>query len=97
MLEDRRAVVFSMGLTTDVDVSADCSIGEDACDICVEVKVVVDVVDDTVVVAASVEDPHITLRFPFNPPGIQISAHHDSDILFRTCCLLSFFNFNTNK
>lgn len=74
MLGDRVASVFSMGLTTDVDVivvSVDGSIGLDACDNCVEVKVVVEIVDDAVAVAASVEDPHITLRFPFNPPEIQ--------------------------
>lgn len=74
MLGDRVASVFSMGLTTDVDVivvSVDGSIGLDACDNCVEVKVVVEIVDDAVVVAASVEDPHITLRFQFNPPEIQ--------------------------
>lgn len=74
MLEDRVESIFSMGLTTDVDVvivSVDGSIGLDACDNCVEVKVVAEIVDDAVVVAASVEDPHITLRFPFNPPEIQ--------------------------
>lgn len=73
MLDDRVASVFSIGLTTDVDVvvvSVDGSIGEVACDNRVEVKVVVDVVDDTVV-ADSGGDPHITLRFPFNPPAIQ--------------------------
>lgn len=75
MLEDRVASVFSIGLTTDVDVdvvvvSVDGSKGEDACDNRVEVKVVVDVVDDAVVVATSVGDPHITLRFPFNPVEI---------------------------
>lgn len=78
MLEDRVASVFSMGLTTDEDVvvvSIDGSIGLDACDNCVEVKVVVDIVDDTVVVAASGEDPHITLRFPFKPPEIQVTGN----------------------
>lgn len=74
MLDDRVASVLSIGLTTDVDVvvvSVDGSIGEVACDNRVEVKVVVDVVDDTVVVADSGGDPHITLRFPFDPPAIQ--------------------------
>lgn len=72
------ASVFSMGLTTDEDVavvSIDGSIGVDACDNCVEVKVVVDVVDDTVVVAASGGDPHITLTFPFKPPEIKVTGN----------------------
>lgn len=81
MLEDRVASVFSIGLTTDVDVvvvSVDGSIGEDACDNRVEVKVtvVVDVVDDAVVVATSVGDPHITLRFPFNPVEIPVTKSY---------------------
>lgn len=79
MLEDRVASVFLIGLTTDVDVvvvSVDGSIGEDACDNRVEVKVVVDVVDDAVVVATSVEDPHITLRFPFNPVEIPVTKSY---------------------
>lgn len=68
------ASVFSMVLTTDEDVvSIDGSVGVGACDNCVEVKVVVETVDDTVVVAASVGDPHITLRFPFNPPKFQVA------------------------
>lgn len=66
-----------MGLTTDVDavvVSIDGSIGLlDVCDNCVEVKVVVEIVDDAVVVAAFFEDPHITLRFPSFPPEIQVT------------------------
>lgn len=79
MLEDRVASVFSIGLPTDVDVvvvSVDGSIGEDACDTRVEVKVVVDVVDDAVVVATSVGDPHITLRFPFNPVEIPVTKSY---------------------
>lgn len=76
MLEDRVASVFSMVFTTDEDVvvvSIDGSMGEDACDNCVEVKVVVEIVGDTVAVAASVGDPQITLRFPFPPPEIQVT------------------------
>lgn len=76
MLEDRVASVFLMGLTTDVDVvvvSVDGLIGEDACDNCEEVKMVVDTVDDTVVVATSVGDPQITLSCPFNPAEIQVT------------------------
>lgn len=64
-----------MMFTTDVDVvvvSVDDSIGLDACDNCVEVKVVVDIVDDADVAAGSVGDPHITSRFPFNSPEIQV-------------------------
>lgn len=79
MLEDRVASVFSIGLTTDVDVvvvSVDGSVGLDACDNSVEVKVVVDVVDDAVVVATSVGDPHITLRFPFNPVEIPVTKNY---------------------
>lgn len=79
MLEDRVTSVFSIGLTTDVDVvvvSVDGSVGLDACDNCVEVKVVVDVVDDAVVVATSVGDPHITLRFPFNPVEIPVTKKY---------------------
>lgn len=55
-----------------VVVSVDGSIGLDACDNCVEVKVVVDVVDDGDVVAGSVGDPHITSSSPFNPPEIRV-------------------------
>lgn len=66
------ASVFSMVLTTDVDVvvvSIDGSVGVDACDNCVEVKFVVEIV----VAAAPGGDPHITLKFPFDPPEIQVT------------------------
>lgn len=55
-----------------VVVSVDGSIGLDACDNCVEVKEVVDVVDDGDVVAGSVGDPHITSSSPSNPPYYEI-------------------------
>lgn len=72
-LIDIVASVFSMVLTTDEEViSIDGSEGVDACDNCVEVKVVVEIVDDTVVVADFGGDPHITLNFPFNPPKFQV-------------------------
>lgn len=71
MFDDTLISVFSMVLTTDVD-SIDDSIVENSCDNCVEVKVVVEiVVDDRVVAAICGGYPHITLRFPFNPPEIQ--------------------------
>lgn len=71
MLDDRVTSVLSMVLTTDVD-SIDDSIAEYACDNCVEVKVVLEiVVDDKVAVANFGGDPHITLRFPRDPPEIQ--------------------------
>lgn len=66
--EDRAAFLFSMVLTTDEDVvvvSIVGSVGED--------KVVVEIVDDTVVIVSSGGDPHVTLRFPFNPPEIQVT------------------------
>lgn len=68
VFEERVTSVFSMVLTTNVD-SIDDAVGEDACGTCVWVKVVVEiVVDDTVDVALSDEDPHITLIFPLYPP-----------------------------
>lgn len=59
---------FLMVFTTDED-SLDDGIGDDACDNCVEFKVVVKiVVGEAVVVAVSDGYPHITLKLPFNPP-----------------------------
>lgn len=78
MFEDGVTSVYSIALTTDVNVvvvSIDGSIGADACDNCVEVRVVVENVDDTVVVAASNGDPHITLIFPYKPPEIQVTGN----------------------
>lgn len=91
MFEDRVASVFSMALTTDEDViSIDGSEGVDACDNCVEVKMVVEIADDTVDVADFGGDPHITLKFPFNPPKFQVAkvfrfyhTHIDIRLLFR--------------
>lgn len=71
MFEDLVTSVLSMVLITDVE-SIEDSTGDDACDNCVEVKVVVEtVVDDTVVVGVSDGDPHVTLKLPFDPPEIQ--------------------------
>lgn len=71
MFEDRVTSVFSMVLTTDVE-STDDSIGYDVCDNCVEVKVGVETVfNETVVVGASDEDPHVTLKLPSTPSEIQ--------------------------
>lgn len=71
VFENRVTSVRSSGLTTDVDFIDDAK--GDACDNCVEVKVVMEtVVDDTVVV----EDPHVTLKFPYFPPEIQQTGEH---------------------
>lgn len=72
MFEDWVTSVFSMVLITVVEYIED-STGDDACDNCVEVKVVVETVfDDTVVVGASDGVPHVTLKLPFfNPSEIQ--------------------------
>lgn len=59
MFEDRVEFIFLMGLIIDVDVVVvfvDGLIGLDVCDNCVEVKVVVEMVDDVVVVVVFVED-----------------------------------------
>lgn len=56
--------VFLMVFTTDED----DGIGDDACDNCVEFKVVVKIVVGEVVVAVSDGYPHITLKLPFDPP-----------------------------
>lgn len=69
MFEDRVVLVFLMGLIIDVDVVVvfiDGLIGLlDVCDNCVEVKVVVEIVDDVVVVVVFFEDLYIIFRFLF--------------------------------
>lgn len=57
--------------------SIDDATREDACDNCVEVKV-----DDTVVVAASDGDPHITLKLPSIPPYIPGTEKQNNICLF---------------
>lgn len=69
MFEDRVVLVFLIGLIIDVDVVVvfvDGLIGEDVCDNCVEVKVVVEIVDDMVVVVDFGGDLYIIFNFLFN-------------------------------
>lgn len=67
MVFEDMVTVFSLMFNTDVN-SFDDAIVDGEYDILVDVKVAVKVVvDDTVVIAASDGDPHITLKFPCNP------------------------------